>query len=397
MQRNNRKIFFFDTTLREGEQMAGVCFCKDNKKSIANLLLKAGVSRVELGILTLETELINELDKKVLKNSNLTILISPNDIKKASEIGVREVNVLIPTNERFGKAMMNKTMDEIRKMTLSLLEFAEKFSINVNLVLADASRTPFKNLLKLLKGFLSRRCNIIIYSDTVGIMTPLQSFGVVRKLKKNLPEECKIGVHFHNDFGLATANTLAAIEAGADYPTTSINGYGERNGIADLCEVAFGCEYLLKIKTGIDFKIALSLSSMLQKFTGVMVSPLSPLKGILLYKYESGVPIQMIKKDGDVFEPIPPEIIGRERRFVYGKLSGSKVLKDTFTKLGFKLKDEELMKLRLFINMASLKKMTITAQHASSIIESYEKVIDTLGLTEQELTTILRENIDNEC
>ncbi len=386
----NRKISFFDSTLREGEQMAGICFDAMEKKRIVERLVKAGIANVELGILNLELDSIHLLKKNnLLDYISVTVLISIDEVKKAHNLGIKTCNLLIPANEQFSNTMMSKGIMTIKREVIELLKLFRDSNIAFNLVLADASRTPIEELIKFTQDLLQeQKVNMVLYCDTIGILTPLQIFKNISYYKKLLPNGTKIGIHCHNDFGLATANTLAAIEAGADIPVVSINGYGERSGIADLCEVAVGCKYLLHIDNDINIKEVLNLSSKLQKLTGITISPISPIKGNFLYRYESGIPIHMIKKKPRAFEAIPSEDLERERKFIYGKHSGRTVLKEILKKHEIDMNQNLFTEFRSRIREVSMRKMKQITSQLSGLIEDYNRRIQLLGLTEAEVIAI---------
>lgn len=170
--------------------------------------------------------------------------------------------------------------------------------------------------------------NKIVITDTVGIMLPSKMKQFMSEIKEKCYQDIQYGVHCHNDFGLATANTLAAIEAGAIYPTVTVNGIGERAGNASLEEIVLALEVLYKCNTGIDLKRIMELSDLVETITGFPISPNKAVVGFNAFRHESGLHVNSLLRSSRTYEPFPPEIIGRKHEFVFGKHCGRSLLRE---------------------------------------------------------------------
>jgi hypothetical protein len=175
--------------------------------------------------------------------------------------------------------------------------------------------------------------------DTVGIMTPSRMAAHVTAVREALGPGAALGVHCHNDFGMATANTLAAIEAGVDWPTVCVNGIGERSGNASLAEVVLASRLLLERDPGIDPASLPALSEAVERVTGVVVPPHQPIVGRNAYRHESGIHVDGLLKGAETYEPIPPGLVGRRRELVIGRQSGRAHLRFLAWSAGLTLTD----------------------------------------------------------
>lgn len=249
----NTEIKIVDTTLRDGEQTAGVVFSKAEKLQIARMLDEIGVHQIEAGIPVMggdEEEAIKAIVKAGLKASimgwNRAVI---SDIEASLRCGVDAVAISISTSDIHIKYKLKKTREWVLESMVKATEFAKKHGVYISVNAEDASRTDMDFLLQFAKAAKEAGADRLRYCDTVGIMEPFTMYEVIKTIieKVGIPVE----MHTHNDFGMATANALAGVRAGATYVGVTVNGLGERAGNAALEEVVMALKYIYNIDVGI--------------------------------------------------------------------------------------------------------------------------------------------------
>ena len=194
-----------------------------------------------------------------------------------------------------------------------------------NVAVEDASRTELEPLRRAVSAALGAGADRIFLCDTVGAWTPARAAARVAAVAECFPG-VPLGVHCHNDLGMATANTVAAVEAGCRWPTVTVNGVGERAGNASLGEVAGACEQLLDLTGGLDLSGLVAISRTVERLTGFVVPQHQPLVGWNAFRHESGIHVDGLMKEARTYESLAPERLGREHHFVVGKHSGRALL-----------------------------------------------------------------------
>jgi D-citramalate synthase len=339
-----RKIAVLDTTLRDGEQTPGIAFAPEQKLEVAHALDELGVDVIEAG-----AAMISEGERKALKlitKAKLDAEICSftrgvrADIDAALGCEVDSVHLVIPTSEIHLKYKLKKTRAELERMAYDAAQYALDHGLVVEFSAEDASRTDLGFLSKFLKGAVELGVQRVCLCDTVGVLTPEQS----RKLYSSIAEELKVPIaaHCHNDFGMATANTLAAVEGGAREIHVTVNGIGERGGNAALEEVALGLVKFLNLKTGVKLKKLYSVSKLVERVTGFPISPVKPIVGENAFAHEAGIHTAAVLKYPPTYEPISPEMVGQKRKLVFGKLVGSHAIESEVKRMGFKPTKEQV-------------------------------------------------------
>lgn len=337
------KVKIVDTTLRDGEQTAGVVFANEEKLRIAKLLDEVGVDQIEVGIPVMggdEEKAIKNIVKAGLEASIMAwnrAVIS--DVKSSLDCGVDAVAVSISTSDIHIKHKLKRDRDWVLKSMVEAAEYAKKKGLYVSVNAEDSSRSDLDFLIKFATEAKNAGADRIRYCDTVGTMEPFKIHDDI----KTITEEVGIDVemHTHNDFGLAGANALAGVKAGANYVGVTVNGLGERAGNAALEEVVMALKYLyeddLKFKTN-KFR---ELSEYVARAANRPVPVWKPIVGTNMFAHESGIHTDGVLKNASTYEIFTPEEVGLERQIIIGKHSGRNAIINKFKEYGIILVDDE--------------------------------------------------------
>ena len=344
-----RKVNIFDTTLRDGEQMPGVSLPVNFKIQIAKQLDKLGVDVIEAGFPAAskgEFEAVKEISNLGL-NAKICALarMVKSDIDCAIKADVDMVHIFIPTSKIQVEHTIKKSREEIIDISVECVEYVKSHGVECMFSAMDATRTEMDYLKKIYKAVEEAGVDIVNVPDTVGIATPFKFYEMIKELKEwlNVP----IDVHCHNDFGLAVANTYAAVLAGADEVQVTVNGIGERAGNASLAEVVMILHALEGIKTNIRTEYLVETSRLVERLTGVKMPPNTPIVGENAFSHESGIHAHGVLKDPKTFEPgvITPEMVGHRRRIVIGKHAGRHQIKKILEDAGYVVDEDSLNKI----------------------------------------------------
>ena len=340
------KIYILDGTLREGEQSPGVYFTRDEKVEIARELDRIGVPILDVGMPSIsaeERETISAIADQRLKASvGVSIRLKKAEVDQAIECGVKEVFIICPVSSLHLKLKLSTDEEGVKSLAKEVIGYASRKGLLVNLVAEDASRgeIPFINqIICHAYGWGAQRAFLC---DTVGVMEPFRMKEMVKRVRDQIPSEMGLGVHCHNDLGLATANTLASIEAGADYPSVTVNGIGERAGNPPLHEIVLALEKIFHREHGIDKKRLYHLSQLVERGSGIFIPPHAPIVGLNAFRHESGIHVDGILKNSQTYKAIDPGDVGREASFVLGKHTGTQAILHLLKQRGYEAKEEEL-------------------------------------------------------
>ena len=340
---SKRKIRVFDTTLRDGEQTPGVALTKEKKLEIAYALQDLGLDAIEAGF-PINSDIEAETVKQIAKELDVTVYglaraLIP-DIDACIDADVDRIHTFISTSPQHLKYQMNKTEDEVYEMAVSAVQYVVDHGIPCMFSPMDATRTELPYLLRVCKGVEDAGASIINIPDTVGVMYPEK----MRKLVASVRKEIKIDldVHCHNDFGMAVANTLAAVEGGCNQVQVTVNGLGERAGNADLEQVVMALKMLYGIETGIKTERIYPTSKLVERLTGVRIMPNFPIVGDNAFAHESGIHVHAVLKRAETFEPIKPEMVGAKRKLVLGKHIGIHGIDAKLKEMGIVVDPEQL-------------------------------------------------------
>jgi homocitrate synthase NifV len=336
-------FFIVDTTLRDGEQTAGVSFSKKDKLVIAKNLDEAGVDVIEAGIPAMGIEEINRIRKIIELDFSATILtwnrLNIDDINKSILCGAKNVHISAPASD----IQINKKLNKNRKWVLEKIKEVVSYSINKDLVVSigaeDASRAELDYLLELFTIAKEYGATRVRYADTLGILDPFSTYENIKYIKDNI--DIEIDFHGHNDFGMATANALSAYKAGSKYISCCINGLGERAGNAALEEIVMALKYILKCNTNFDIKKIQELSNIVEKASGRKIHESKPFVGKSVFSHESGIHVDGLMKDSNIYEFFPPNDLGRKRNVILGKFSGVSSVIYKYNEIGIKINKEQ--------------------------------------------------------
>ncbi|HZK43510.1 MAG TPA: homocitrate synthase [Syntrophomonadaceae bacterium] len=338
------KINIVDTTLRDGEQTAGVVFANAEKVRIAKYLDQIGIDQIEAGIPVMggfEKDCIKEIVSLGLKSSIMAwnrAVIS--DIKESISCGVDAVAVSISTSDIHIDHKLQTTRSDVLNRMSDAVKFAKDNNLYVSVNAEDASRSSIDFLTEFALSAKHAGADRLRFCDTVGTLTPLTSYRYVKTLidAVGLPIE----MHTHNDFGMATANALAGIYAGANFIGVTVNGLGERAGNACLQEVVMSLRYLMDINVPYDTKSFKEIAEYVARASGRLLPISKPIVGSNIFAHESGIHGDGVIKNPLTYEVFTPEEVGLERQMVIGKHSGSASIKSKFsTEYGINLSDME--------------------------------------------------------
>ncbi len=343
-----RTIRVFDTTLRDGEQMPGISFPVNFKLQIARQLDKLGVDIIEAGFPSVsqgEFEAVKEISNLGL-NSKICGLarIVRSDIDRAIQADVDFVHIFISTSKIQIEHTIQKSREEIKEISVDAVEYIKSHGVECMFSAMDATRTEIEYLKQIYKAVEDAGVDVVNVPDTVGVATPFKFYELIRELKEHL--KVPIDVHCHNDFGLAVANTLAAVKAGADQVQVTVNGIGERAGNASLAEVVMLIETIEGLKTNIKSEYLVETARLIERLTGVKMPPNTPIVGENAFSHESGIHAHGVLKEYSTFEPgvITPEMVGHKRRIVVGKHAGRHQIEKLLRDAGYSVSNEILMK-----------------------------------------------------
>ncbi len=337
-------VRIFDTTLRDGEQSPGVSLTIEDKIEIANQLSLLGVDAIEAGFPSSsegEKKVIKDIVKAGLKSEICGLSrANKNDIDAAIECEVDTVHVFIPTSSVQMKYAVNMTPEQVLSATMDSIKYVKKAGLTCEFSPMDATRSELQFLKKVCKTAQDAGMDRLNVPDTVGIMIPKTMAKLIEDLKTVVT--VPISVHCHDDFGMAVANSLAAVEAGATQVHCTINGLGERAGNASLEEIVMALHLLYKCKTGVNTHLLYSTSRMVATLTGLFVQANKAIVGENAFAHESGIHTRGITEKPLTFEPIKPELVGRTRKLVVGKLAGTRGIKAELDEIGIHPTEEQL-------------------------------------------------------
>ncbi len=330
----DKKVRFFDTTLRDGEQTPGVSLTPTEKLEIATALSGIGVHVIEAGSAVAsegEREAIRLIADAGLAAECCTYVRALHqDIDCAADAGADSVHLVVPVSDLHIVQKMQKTREQIFEMALDAVRYAKDAGLIVELSGEDASRADMEFLRTLYAAGVAEGADRLCFCDTVGVLTP-------ERVATDIPPLCiaPLSIHCHNDLGLALANTLAALKAGASAAHVTVNGLGERAGNTPLEELVMALETLYGYDTGINTRKIYPVSTLVSRLTGVPFATNKPIVGTMAFTHESGIHAHGLFRDTRTYEPISPELVGRTRRIVLGKHSGSASVKAALTELGY--------------------------------------------------------------
>jgi isopropylmalate/homocitrate/citramalate synthase len=342
------RIEVWDETLRDGEQMPGVHFSPAEKVRIATALSEVGVSVINAGIPVVseeEARAVREVAGAGLKAHVLAAARTvPADVDAVIRSGATHIAIFVAASRVHLKFKLKMSEAEVHAAALTTVRQAKDAGLHVSFVTEDTVRAPFDFVEKLYRDVQEAGADRLVVADTVGMMTPLTFRWYLTEFQRRVKPK-DLSVHCHNDFGMATANTLTAIECGARAPHVCVNGIGERAGNAALEEVVLSLETLYGIRTGIRTEKLHDLSRLVEELSGVPVAANKALVGYNAFSHEAGIHTHGVLANALTYEPLQPGTVGRQRKMILGKHTGKAALAEKLKERGISVPDPLLVEL----------------------------------------------------
>jgi len=333
-----------DSTLREGEQTPYVNFTLEEKVQIARLLDEVGVEMIEAGDPSVSPNVAKAVERIASLGLKAEIvahsMATKSGIDRAKACGADRVAIFYATSQIHLEAKLHRTPEEAIEIIREHVAYARSLGLKVRYTPEDATRTDFEFLVRACNAAIEAGADRISFADTIGIMQPHLIAERVRALRARLLP-CKIDLHCHNDYGLALANAMAGIRAGADCIHVTINGLGERTGIPDLAETIVAFHNLEGIQK---YNLAplMELSAYVERVSGFFLAPNKPITGQNAFTHKSGVHTNGVLKDPRTYEPFDPALLGRQRKIVIDKYTGKSAVAARLEEYGVQVSPAEL-------------------------------------------------------
>lgn len=331
-----KSIVIDDTTLRDGEQSAGVSFSVTEKQQIATQLVAMGIPELEIGIPSMGAEERESIQAIVDMGLEARLLVwsrmHAQDLLACRKLKVDLVDLSIPISDQQISNKLNKSRSWVLASIERHVNAALDMGFNVCVGGEDSSRADQDFLLQVVETAQRAGAERFRFADTVGIMEPFTTLTQVQRICRN--SDLDIEMHAHDDLGLATANSFAAALGGATHINTTVNGLGERAGNAALEEVVLGLVQLYGYELNISLEHYASLSQLVSKASGRYPGWQKSIVGEGVFTHEAGIHVDGLLKDVRNYQGVDPKILGREHKLILGKHSGSQAVVHAYAKMG---------------------------------------------------------------
>jgi isopropylmalate/homocitrate/citramalate synthase len=358
-------VWIHDVTLRDGEQQAGIVFRREDKVRIARMLDEAGVDRIEAGMPAVsreDMEAAREIAHEGLKAKVYCFArCMKADVDIALKCDVEGVEMELPSSIHLIENAYKWPLEKALELPIEATRYAADHGLKVAFFTIDGTRADMDWWFKIISRVAAEgHMDSLVVVDTFGVCTPEAIKYYVRRVRKEIPDK-PIEVHCHNDFGLAVANTLAAVSEGVEVVHTTINGIGERMGNADLAQTALALKALYGLNINLRFEKLYELSRLIEELSGVKLPPNAPVVGERIYWIESGIVaswwLQVMNNNPLIMFPYHWSLIGQNPpEIVLGKKSGIGNIQYILNKIGVNISEEKIMQLLTSIKEYSVKK-----------------------------------------
>ncbi|MDO5852162.1 MAG: homocitrate synthase family protein [Methanobacteriaceae archaeon] len=370
-----KDILLYDTTLRDGEQTPGVCLKQNEKLEIARKLDELKIHQIEAGFPIVSSNEKKSVKKIVDEDLDAQIICltraNTKDIDAALDCGVDGIITFMGASDIHIKYKVNKPKDDIINMCMNAVDYAKDHGLFVAFSAEDATRTDLDFLIKLYTQAQEHKADRIHIADTTGSISPYGMEYLVSKIREKI--DIQIALHCHNDFGLAVANSIAGLTAGASAISTTVNGIGERAGNASLEEIIMALKLLYNIDLGYNTEVLYELSQLVSKYTKIPTPGSKAVVGKNVFRHESGIHVDAVLEEPLTYEPYLPEMVGRKRKLILGKHSGCRAVKAKLDGLNIKIDDDKLITI-----VQHVKKSREAGEYITD--EKFCEIIDKIGL-----------------
>ena len=400
-QRLPKKVSIWDETLIEGENTPTVFMTYSERVRLATALDELGVAIINIGFPGFsadEREAVRRLSNESFTNARLaaSARIKREDIDACLNSNIREIALSTPFNNLNLKYVLKTSGEQVIKQTVNCVEHAKQHGFTVNFVLEDASRTPLEDIVKIYVAAVNAGADRIVLEDTVGVLRPLSTHYLISRVREGLLEHVKdnllLSIRCHNDFGLATANTLAAIEEGITHPQVCVAGYGERTGLAPLEEVVVSLELLYERNTGIDAHKLYRLSQFVEKSFTWPLAFQKPIVGEDAFSHASDKQVQGMLGHPLSYEAFPPKMLDRETTLYTGRHLGEATVQAYLDLQGIKATSAQVAEIAKRVRQSQERldkgEMMITFYEIKKLLRQLRK-----GMPESELKRIIKQVI----
>ncbi len=385
------RLTLWDETLRDGEQMPGVHFSPEEKLRIAEALSEAGVPLLNAGIPVVSEE--EAAAVRLLAGAGLKAKVLAagrtvaGDVDAVIQSGATHIALFVAASDVHLRYKLKMTQDEVLAASVATVHQAKAAGLHVAFVTEDTVRAPFDFVERLYKAVLAEGADRLVVADTVGIMTPLTFRWFLREFRRRVgPKDWS--VHCHNDFGLAVANTIAAIEEGVNSPHVCVNGLGERAGNASLEETVMVLESLYGYRTGIRTDHLYGLSRLVEELSGVPIAANKALVGYHAFSHEAGIHTHGILANTLTYEPLQPGVVGRSRQMILGKHTGKAALVEKLKERSVRADDPLLAELLKRVKDSGERQSKAGLQR---FLKEYRAIFEHPGLSDAEFWKMVDE------
>ncbi len=377
-----KRIYIFDTTLRDGEQAPGCSLNVEEKLEVAKQLARLNVDIIEAGFAISspgDFEAINKIAQSVdgpiicslARAKKEDILAAAEALKPAKR---KRIHTFIGTSPIHMEKKLRMTPKEVLETSVEMVKFAKSLCDDVEFSCEDAGRSELEFLYKIIEAVINAGANVVNIPDTVGYTIPDEFGALIAKIRNNVPNISKaiISVHCHNDLGLGVANSLLAVLNGAEQVECSINGLGERAGNASLEEIVMAIKTRkdhFKCETAINTKEIYKTSRLVSNLTGMIVQANKAIVGSNAFAHEAGIHQAGVLRARETYEIMNPQDIGiTESKLILGKHSGRNAFISKLKELGYELKDDDIEKTFEAFKVLADKKKEITDKDIESLV-----------------------------
>ncbi|MBE3116462.1 hypothetical protein IMZ68_04590 [Candidatus Bathyarchaeota archaeon] len=345
------RVFVWDETFRESIKAPTVFLTYVEQVKLAKLMDEAGIEIINVGFPAISEEEkrnVSRIVNESFVHATLTASAEPTkpSIDSCLECGIKEITLETPINGLNLQYRLKMTKEQAIQRLVESIDYCKKHGAKVDFVLMDATRTSLEDILQIFQEAANAGAIRLGIADSVGFIRPLSMRYLISHIRDGLPDSIKkkvpLSIHCHNDFGLATANTLAAVEEGISYVHTCIAGFGERAGIAPFEEVVTCAELLYNIDTGIDMGKITRISQSAEKAFALPIQFHKPIVGENIFAHEVEEQVEEMMAHPLLFEPFPPEIVGRETTVFVGRNTGQTLIQQLLESAGIRASPRQM-------------------------------------------------------